>query len=203
MTAVVGSAAEDTTPSEREAPQRFAWWHPQSADRSRRLTRRMMAQHAKRPAAGRRRRRRARPPIIPPPLPTAVEPSAVFAVIDGVGLALPSPTTPTRPTVRLRDVDSARRAPRSPAVPVSTTSRSPFVSCTIWITPASSACVIVYSKVASTDVALVNFLRAVAHEEESNRRRFRSCPQSWSVLEREFKRCLWSMASTGPSRGQV
>ena len=31
-TAVVGSAAEDTTPSEREAPQRFAWWHPRSAD---------------------------------------------------------------------------------------------------------------------------------------------------------------------------
>ena len=38
-TAVVGSAAEDsedTTPSEREAPQRFAWWHPQSADLGRR-----------------------------------------------------------------------------------------------------------------------------------------------------------------------
>ncbi len=31
-TAVVGSAAEDNTPSEREAPQRFAWWHPRSAD---------------------------------------------------------------------------------------------------------------------------------------------------------------------------
>ena len=31
MTAV-GSAAEDTTPSEREAPQRFAWWHPRSVD---------------------------------------------------------------------------------------------------------------------------------------------------------------------------
>ena len=28
--------AEDTTPSEREAPQRFAWWHPQSADLGRR-----------------------------------------------------------------------------------------------------------------------------------------------------------------------
>ena len=36
MTAVVGSAAEDTTPSEREAPQRFAWWHPRSADLGRR-----------------------------------------------------------------------------------------------------------------------------------------------------------------------
>ena len=35
-TAVVGSAAEDTTPSEREAPARFAWWHPQSADLGRR-----------------------------------------------------------------------------------------------------------------------------------------------------------------------
>ena len=34
--AVVGSAAEDTTPSEREAPARFAWWHPQSADLGRR-----------------------------------------------------------------------------------------------------------------------------------------------------------------------
>ena len=39
-TAVVGSAAEDTTPSEREAPQRFAWWHPQSADLGRRAERR-------------------------------------------------------------------------------------------------------------------------------------------------------------------
>ena len=37
MTAIVGSAAEeDTTPSEREAPARFAWWHPQSADLGRR-----------------------------------------------------------------------------------------------------------------------------------------------------------------------
>ena len=40
MTAVVGSAAEDTTPSEREAPQRFAWWHPRSADLGRHKARR-------------------------------------------------------------------------------------------------------------------------------------------------------------------
>ena len=39
-TAVVGSAAEDTTPSEREAPQRFAWWHPRSADLGRHKARR-------------------------------------------------------------------------------------------------------------------------------------------------------------------
>ena len=45
-TAVVGSAAEDTTPSEREAPQRFAWWHPQSADLGRRAEARR--QHARR-----------------------------------------------------------------------------------------------------------------------------------------------------------
>ena len=49
MTAVVGSAAEDsedTTPSEREAPARFAWWHPQSADLGRRAEARR--QHARR-----------------------------------------------------------------------------------------------------------------------------------------------------------
>ena len=40
MTAVVGSAAEDTTPSEREAPQRFAWWHPRSVDLGRHKARR-------------------------------------------------------------------------------------------------------------------------------------------------------------------
>ena len=66
MTAVVGSAAEDTTPSEREAPQRFAWWHPRSADLGRRAEARR--QHARRndlwarPAAG-------EAPIIPRPLP--------------------------------------------------------------------------------------------------------------------------------------
>ena len=38
--------AEDTTPSEREAPQRFAWWHPQSADLGRRAEARR--QHARR-----------------------------------------------------------------------------------------------------------------------------------------------------------
>ena len=45
-TAVVGSAAEDTTPSEREAPARFAWWHPRSADLGRRAEARR--QHARR-----------------------------------------------------------------------------------------------------------------------------------------------------------
>ena len=71
--------AEDTTPSEREAPQRFAWWHPQSADLGRRAEARR--QHARRNDLW------ARPtaceaPIIPRPLPPPST-RGVFAVIDG------------------------------------------------------------------------------------------------------------------------
>ena len=89
-TAVVGSAAEDTTPSEREAPQRFAWWHPQSADLGRCAEARR--QHARRndlwarPAAG-------EAPIIPRPLPPPST-STVFAVIDGPVFAPVDPPTP-------------------------------------------------------------------------------------------------------------
>ena len=87
MTAVVGSAAED---SEREAPQRFAWWHPQSADLGRRAEARR--QHARRNDLW------ARPtaceaPIIPRPLPPPSTP-AVFAVIDGPVFAPVDPPTP-------------------------------------------------------------------------------------------------------------
>ena len=90
MTAVVGSAAEDTTPSEREAPARFAWWHPQSADLGRRAEARR--QHARRNDLW------ARPtaceaPIIPRPLPPRST-SAVFAVIDGPVFAPVDPPTP-------------------------------------------------------------------------------------------------------------
>ena len=87
MTAVVGSAAEDTTPSE---PARFAWWHPQSADLGRRAEARR--QHARRndlwarPAAG-------EAPIIPRPLPPPST-STVFAVIDGPVFAPVDPPTP-------------------------------------------------------------------------------------------------------------
>ena len=89
-TAVVGSAAEDTTPSEREAPQRFAWWHPQSADLGRRAEARR--QHARRNDLW------ARPtaceaPIIPRPLPPPST-STVFAVIDGPVFAPVDPPTP-------------------------------------------------------------------------------------------------------------
>ena len=60
-TAVVGSAAEDTTPSEREAPARFAWWHPRSADLGRHKARR--EEQAEAPAP----KKRGRPPKAPAP----------------------------------------------------------------------------------------------------------------------------------------
>ena len=100
MTAVVGSAAEDTTPSEREAPARFAWWHPQSADLGRRAEARR--QHARRndlwvrPAA-------CEAPIIPRPLPPPST-RGVSPVIDGPVFAPVDPPTPHNlRAVRVRD----------------------------------------------------------------------------------------------------
>ena len=79
-TAVVGSAAEDTTPSEREAPQRFAWWHPRSADLGRHKARR--EEHARRNDIWARSPAQEEAPVIPRPLPPPSA-SCVFAVLDG------------------------------------------------------------------------------------------------------------------------
>ena len=79
-TAVVGSAAEDTTPSEREAPQRFAWWHPRSADLGRHKARR--EEHARRNDIWARSPAQEEAPVIRRPLPPPSAP-CVFAVLDG------------------------------------------------------------------------------------------------------------------------
>ena len=107
MTAVVGSAAEDTTPSEREAPARFAWWHPQSADLGRRAEARR--QHARRNDLWARPTAREAP-VIPRPLPPPST-STVFAVIDGPVFAPVDPPTPHALARRA----TAPRAPRTPS----------------------------------------------------------------------------------------
>ncbi len=104
-TAVVGSAAEDTTPSEREAPQRFAWWHPRSADLGRHKARR--EEHARRNDLWARSPAQEEAPVIPRALPPPSA-SCVFAVLDGPVFAPVDP--PTRHAL-------ARRA-RPPPPPV-------------------------------------------------------------------------------------
>ena len=89
-TAVVGSAAEDTTPSEREAPQRFAWWHPRSADLGRHKARR--EEHARRNDIWARSPAQEEAPVIPRPLPPPSA-SCVFAVLDGPVFAPVDPPT--------------------------------------------------------------------------------------------------------------
>jgi len=90
MTAVVGSAAEDTTPSEREAPQRFAWWHPRSADLGRHKARR--EEHARRNDIWARSPAQEEAPVIRRPLPPPSA-SCVFAVIDNPPFAPVDPPT--------------------------------------------------------------------------------------------------------------
>jgi len=164
MTAVVGSAAEDTTPSEREAPQRFAWWHPRSADLGRHKARR--EEHARRNDLWARPAAQEEAPVIRRPLPPPSA-SCVFAVIDGPVFAPVDPPTRHAPAaphsstksdeaiakalqeeapkrrgrgLEMRRVGDAAWRPFASQKDAATdhngrrASRSPFVSWTIWIT---------------------------------------------------------------------